>query len=836
MRLSNVFIRFYKSFNFDYLRKFDDRIGTHPEWEMLGDLWYPCIRIPIDEKITTIVGANESGKTHSLTAVEKGLTGADIRRGDFCRYSQFFAVEQGQMRWPDFGFEWVGVTPEEAGAIALGCKNAPKSFSRFLMFRTERTKLTLYIPSGNGHSAHEVSDPSKVLGLLPTVFRLREDIALPESVPIRFLADDDRSLSGLAAASRRQRVGLIDTIWSFFPSLKSAQTLGQGVQSIVQEVGKFETDDDGASSESQLNGKRAAEQNLARDLIRKVARIDPDALKELGDALRDGRDAFANSMIDHINDVLKARLNFPNWWVQDRQFRLLVSPREYDLVFTIRDRTDTEYAFSERSSGLRYFLSYYIQYLAHERPAGRNEILLMDEPDAFLSSQGQQDLLKIFHAFASPDDQSAPIQVVFVTHSPFLIDKNHADRIRVLEKGAGEEGTRVVRDASRNHYEPLRSAFGSFVGETTFIGNCNLVVEGTADQIILAGAATYLRTRGTSEVETLDLNHITIVPAGGATHVPYLVYLARGRDVEKPAVVVLLDSDLEGNKARKDLERGGPRRKALISPQYVLQVHELCAATPFRGSATTTPVETEDLIPVAICVKAIQFYLREVCASEPGILSRLTDASVSKEATAGQGIFKAIQNCLNVIDPDLHVEKIGFARAVVAVVTELATTHLTDPQAASLLSDFEHNMKAVFRKLRQKQRDAERELISEKVSARVNRAKSSFMQDHRNGARREHVIVLFEEFESALDDSAEADEIRLKIQSLQRDFKINENLTEPVENYSQFCDRLEEVQYAGRIATQVSAMPDTGGRVLQATDSLADIGITAGDKATASVS
>src|SRR5690606_9073236 len=95
------------------------------------------------------------------------------------------------------------------------------------------------------------------------------------------------------------------------------------------------------------------------------------------------------------------------WWVQDREFRLLVSPRDYDLAFTIRDRTEKEYAFGERSSGLRYFLSYYIQYLAHDPKGDGREILLMDEPDAYLSNQGQQDLLKIFDAFAVPDSKDA---------------------------------------------------------------------------------------------------------------------------------------------------------------------------------------------------------------------------------------------------------------------------------------------------------------------------------------------------------------------------------------------------------------------------------------------
>lgn len=800
MHLATVFVRFYKSFNFDYLRKFDAKATHRHQWEMIGDLWYPYVRIPIDEKITTIVGANESGKTHSLTAIEKGLSGQDIGRGDFCRYSQFFAVEQGKMRWPDFGFEWSGVTRQEAEAIAATCENPPRKIDRFLLFRTERSTLTIYVPTGDGHSTHRVSDGSKLREALPSVFRLSEDVALPESVPIRFLYDDDRISGGVEDLPRSERVGLVDSLWSHFGWFQNKNTVTQSAENIVEELGKFSKPKQ--TLEGDLSNKRRAEQNLARDLIRKVARVDPEALKELYEALRDGRDAFANSIIDQINDSLRGKLNFPHWWAQDRQFRLLVSPREYDLVFTIRDRTETEYAFGERSSGLRYFLSYYVQYLAHDAVPGRREILLMDEPDAFLSNQGQQDLLKVFHAFATPDNGNDPIQVIYVTHSPFLIDKNHGDRIRVVEKGAGDEGTRVVRDASRNHYEPLRSAFGSFVGETTFIGNCNLVVEGPADQILLAGAATYLRSRGTAEMETLDLNHITIVPASGAPHVPYLVYLARGRDVEKPAVIVLLDSDSEGNAARKVLMRGGPRGKQLLKPEFILQVADL-TGEGVMPATTSGLAESEDLLPLGICERAVQRYLTGVCGADASLVERAT-ADAIKSASDRGGIFDRIRELLRSLDPELHVEKIGFARSVIETVIELSKSDA--PDAASLLNEFSSNMKSLFRVLRRRQREAERELTADRVSSRVNRAKSSFLEDHPTTAKREHALVLIEDILAALDDSDEADEIKKQIQALQRDFKIAESLTDPIDNYPIFRERLEKIRYAGRLGTQAPTL------------------------------
>ncbi len=815
MYLKTVLIRFYKSFNFDYLRKYDAKVHVRRPWELVMDgLWYPYVSIPIDPKITTIVGANESGKTHMLTAIEKGLSGADIERGDFCRYSQFFAVEQGQMRWPDFGFEWAGIGRDERDAIADACGlDRMNAFDHFLVFRTGRSDITVYMPTSDGYKAHSVTKPNALLKLLPTVFRLRESVALPESVPIRFLADENRSSGGLESLPRQQRVGLFETVLSHIEWFRTKETVTQSADKIVQDMAGLANYGESNDAQGRESQQRAAELDLARDLIRTVAKVDPEALQELYRALRDGKDAFANSIIDKINDALQATLNFPHWWVQDRHFRLLVSPREYDLVFTIRDRTETEYAFGERSSGLRYFLSYYIQYLAHERRSDRREILLMDEPDAFLSNQGQQDLLKIFDAFANPQDAATPIQLIYVTHSPFLIDKNHGERIRVLEKGVGAEGTRVVRDASRNHYEPLRSAFGSFVGETTFIGNCNLMVEGPADQILLAGAATYLRATLVPELHTLDLNHITIVPASGASHIPYLVYLARGRDVEKPAVIVMLDSDEAGDSAKQGLLRGGPHRKGLVDKQFILQLGELAKV---NGATGRPIVETEDLIPIAICVQATQRYVSEVCGADTELVSRISAEAITAEASDGKSVFKSIEECLRKIDSHLHIEKIGFARAVVETISRLAACP-DEPGSQQAMSAFSSNMKTLFQRLRQMQRQAERELTAERVSERVNRAKASFLQDHAIGAKHEHAYVLFEEIEAALDNSEEADQIRLELQGLRRDFKIDDDLGDHIHDYGDFRERLERMHYAGRLATQRAALQESAATAAQST-------------------
>jgi predicted ATPase len=772
-------------------------------------MWYPFVRVPVDSRVTTIVGANESGKSHLLTAIEKGISGNEIEREDFCRYSQFFTVERGKMKWPDFGFEWTDISSAEQRQILAICNVAEGTeFDRFLAFRTDKDKFTVYIPHGAEYTRYELKSEAseKLKHLLPVIFRIDSNVALPDSVSIRGLAQAalESKSSRLEALDRQQRFELLETFepilrnqsWFADPQaiVKHAPEIFPAFSPLLQPTRK-------SSSDGRTESKKESEFKLAHDLICKVADVDPEALAELHRALRDGKEGHANGIIQEINNRLAASLNFPNWWVQDRNFQLVVSPREYDLVFTIRDRTETDYSFSERSSGLKYFLSYYVQYRAHAPAAGRQEILLMDEPDAYLSSQAQQDLLKIFEAFAFPEDSRRPVQVIYVTHSPFLIDKNHAERIRVLDKGVGEEGTRVVRDAAKNHYEPLRSAFGAFVGETTFIGNCNLMVEGQADQILLAGAAAHLRRRRASNLETLDLNRVTIVPAGSAQHIPYMVYLARGRDVEQPAVMVLLDSDQSGSDAKKRLGKGGAYGKQLLRDSFVLQIRDLASCPGLTLSKEQGPIEIEDLIPLPICAEAAKRYAREICGiSEHDCLAITKDAIQANLANA-QNVFDAVLACFKGLSEDgIHIEKVGFARNVIEI---LATSGQPNTDELSIsIAVFEENMKVLFRRLNEIRRDAERELVSERVTHKINRLKKSFIQDHPAGAKREDAHVLFEDMVLSLDDGPESDPVRLEILGLRRCYEIDDDMTQPIKDYENFKQGLELIRYAGRIATQ----------------------------------
>ena len=496
---------------------------------------------------------------------------------------------------------------------------------------------------------------------------------------------------------------------------------------------------------------------LGHDLLRQVSNVSEAHFQDLKNTVSSPSDhAFAKGIVGDINDSLNRALNFPSIWTQDQDFRLTVSLQGRSLTLSICDRTGTHYAFDERSNGLRYFLSYYAQYLAFNPNSGKQQIVVMDEPDAYL------------------------------THSPFLIDKNRADQIRVLEKGVGEEGTRVVKDATRNRYEPLRSAFGAFLAETAFIGNCNLMVEGTSDQVLLAGASRHLRLRSNvPRLETLDINSITVVPTGGASQIPYLVFVALGRSEERPAVIVLLDSDKPGDDAKdillKGIRIGKKHHHKLLREEQVLQV----------GDIHPGAVAIEDLVPLELAVHATLKYIEEYCAGDQELQDAISVESVAAHNGGTEQIkrpLEAIQAFINTSAKPIEVQKIGFARAVVKL--------LDAEEGSAAVQNFEANMRKLLKQLNSMQRAAVQMRSEKQISRRFQREKDKFIQDHPEAATKEQALAFIDIVNSFLDSSEEADTIRIRLQTLRREHLLERDAALLIDRYDDFKAQLVSIQYA----------------------------------------
>ncbi|MBY4108178.1 AAA family ATPase [Rhodococcus fascians] len=694
MWMRQVWIRFYKSFNYDY------ELKAHPDaveraWQMTADGWRPHVGIPLEPDITAVVGANESGKSHLLDAIAIVLTGIGLEKTDFCRYSSLFSVETGKRGYPEVGatFELTEYEIE----ILVDAGVALASNGNLLLFR--RNPDVVEVLDGEGAHVRLNGVQANILqSLLPHVHKLDTQIDLPDSVSISALAGEPARMS-----DRAKRFELLKMLAQF----KAPDQITEGALKLFSLID---------SVDSELDEK----QRLGRDLLTKVACIDQTSFSDLQRAIAEEREGLVNGLIQEMNKSIARHLNIARWWSQDADFELRVSPREHELVFTIRDRTGTDYSFSERSRGLTFFLSYYVQLLSHERPEGKPEVLLMDEPDAYLSAQGQQDLLRVLENYARPEDSERSDQVLYVTHSPFLINRNAGHRVRVVDKGSRDEGTRLVKNATQNHYEPLRTALGAAVAETAFIGGDNLFVEGISDQILLTGMNARVILSGAAPSKYLDLNQVTLVPGG--SNMAYMLYLARGRDQYKPACAVLLDSDKAGRDAKKAIKRGGARGKPTVPENLIVMLGDWAKSVGVSVEEGVVVEEPEDLVPLSLAGIAARRYAQVLLGLSEDVTGGLKDSAIASRLTVdNHSMWNSVESAF-LSEFDAEIGKVGFAKELLAYVRECDAAQELSADIAALDGNFALLLSALsetLRAAREREEDGRRDERVERCHRRL---------------------------------------------------------------------------------------------------------------------
>ena len=97
------------------------------------------------------------------------------------------------------------------------------------------------------------------------------------------------------------------------------------------------------------------------------------------------------------------------------------------LEFWIKDEGERLYP-KQRSRGVRWFLSFYMELKASATLNDKPMVLLVDEPGVSLHARAQEDVLKVF------EDIKDKIQVIYTTHSPHLVDINKLHRVLAIQR------------------------------------------------------------------------------------------------------------------------------------------------------------------------------------------------------------------------------------------------------------------------------------------------------------------------------------------------------------------------------------------------------------------
>jgi energy-coupling factor transporter ATP-binding protein EcfA2 len=228
------------------------------------------------------------------------------------------------------------------------------------------------------------------------------------------------------------------------------------------------------------------------------------------------------------------------YWSQERDLRVSFhlypgrpqdpSPFDRGLVFETRivnTRTNLSLNFDERSTGFVWFFSFLVWYSDVRRRYGDNLLILLDDPGLGLHAKAQWDLLRYI------SDRLAPrYQIVYATHSPFMIDPEKMQWVRTVEEIPGETvdgrldhvGTKVGDEVLSTDHDtllPLQASLGYRIMRDLAGGKKLLLVEKPADVIYLNWFSARLSERGKRGLDPAW----TIVPCGDLVRLATLVGL-----------------------------------------------------------------------------------------------------------------------------------------------------------------------------------------------------------------------------------------------------------------------------------------------------------------------
>jgi len=246
-----------------------------------------------------------------------------------------------------------------------------------------------------------------------------------------------------------------------------------------------------------------------------------------------------------------------DWWDQ-RTHILDITADGDELELRVSDNVNPwKIPFGERSRGFQWFFSFYLTFLVESGKAHRGAIILLDEPGLHLHPTAQEKLLAFFQRISKKN------QIIYSSHSMFMVDPNHVDNVRtvyLLAKDADNPKSRAYThvaegaepEGDRETLLPMQAAGAYRLAQTVFLGKRALIVEGISDYWLLKSLSHHLQEHGGGELHEDTL----VLWAGGTSHILPLASVMAAREQMGPnRMAVLLDSDRPGlEKAKKLVE------------------------------------------------------------------------------------------------------------------------------------------------------------------------------------------------------------------------------------------------------------------------------------------
>lgn len=265
--------------------------------------------------------------------------------------------------------------------------------------------------------------------------------------------------------------------------------------------------------------------------------------------------------------------------------------------------------FDQRSRGFIWFFSFLVWFdsVQHQldpsgKSAGNKLILLLDEPGLALHALAQADFLRYI------DRLSQEHQVVYTTHSPFMVNSDRLHQIRVVEDQPkiGTVVSESIAGSDSRTIFPLQAALGWTIAQNLFISERNLLVEGPSELLYLQVISNLLEQAGDGGLRS----DVTIVPTGGLDNLATFVALLGSSGLK---LAILHDY------------KGSPEQKlTTLVREKLLSAKSLFNVAQFRDPANPScPSDIEDLFSVGIYLNYFNTAFNKQLGGNPIVESAL---------------------------------------------------------------------------------------------------------------------------------------------------------------------------------------------------------------------
>lgn len=230
---------------------------------------------------------------------------------------------------------------------------------------------------------------------------------------------------------------------------------------------------------------------------------------------------------------------FNGFYTQENvKIDITIVPKEIDIMV---DTTNRYLNYDERSNGLKWYISAFIQlqYMNKKNcESSKNNVILMDEPGVYLHANAQKEVLKLFSDLIRNQNQ-----IIYTTHSQFMIDTKTIQNIRAVIKD--EEGFSHIYNKITNIPSNLKSTYDTITPLTNAMGldlSYNIGPSFTKNNIIVEGITDYFYLQAYYKCKK-EKNVPNIIPSTGANNVAAISSILFGWHCD---FAILLDQDEKG--------------------------------------------------------------------------------------------------------------------------------------------------------------------------------------------------------------------------------------------------------------------------------------------------